>query len=108
MEPLLNSLATGLVSSEERLTKLMQMQHHHSATSFKAMTVLLNYQQVEYNKTIANVSEELEAVKGILYAEREAFQRALQEQRFRFKTLSGLFLLTGVGTAAILLKLFLG
>ncbi|WP_433738600.1 hypothetical protein [Pseudomonas putida] len=108
IEPLLNNLDAGLMSSEERLTKLMQTQLHHSATSFKAMTVLLNTQQEEYSKTVANVSEELESVKGMLYVEREDFQRALQEQRFRFKTLLGLFLLTGVGTSAILLKMFLG
>ena len=108
MEPLLNSLAAGIVSSEERLTKLMQAQLHHSATSFKAMTLLLNTQQEENSKSIANLSAELEGVKGMLCAEREDFQRALQEQRFRFKTLLGLLLLTGVGTSSVLLKLFLG
>ena len=108
MEPLLNSLAAGIVSSEERLTTLMQAQLHHSATSFKAMTLLLNTQQEENSKSIANLSAELEGVKGMLCAEREDFQRALQEQRFRFKTLLGLLLLTGVGTSSVLLKLFLG
>ena len=108
MEPLLNSLDAGLASSEERLTKLMQAQLHHSATSFKAMTLLLNTQQEDNSKSIANLSAELEGVKGMLCAEREDFQRALQEQRFRFKTLLGLLLLTGVGTSSVLLKLFLG
>ena len=108
MEPLLNSLDAGLASSEERLTRLMQAQLHHNATSFKAMTVLLNTQQAEYSQAIASVSQELEGVKGMLCAEREDFQRTLQEQRFRFKTLLGLLLLTGVGTSSVLLKLFLG
>lgn len=108
MEPLLNSLAAEIVSSEERLTKLMQAQLHHSATSFKAMTLLLNTQQDDNSKSIANLSAELEGVKGMICAKREDFQRALQEQRFRFKTLLGLLLLTGVGTSSVLLKLFLG
>ena len=108
MEPLLNSLDAGLASSEERLTRLMQAQLHHNATSFKAMTVLLNTQQAEYSQAIASVSQELAGVKAMLCAEREDFQRTLQEQRFRFKTLLGLLLLTGVGTSSVLLKLFLG
>ena len=108
MEPLLNSLNAGLASSEERLTRLMQAQLHHNATSFKAMTVLLNTQQAEYSQAIASVSQELAGVKEMLCAEREDFQRTLQEQRFRFKTLLGLLLLTGVGTSSVLLKLFLG
>lgn len=108
MEQLLNSLDAGLASSEERLTRLMQAQLHHNATSFKAMTVLLNTQQAEYSQAIASVSQELAGVKEMLCAEREDFQRALQEQRFRFKTLLGLLLLTGVGTSSVLLKLFLG
>lgn len=108
MEPLLNSLDAGLASSEERLTRLMQAQLHHNATSFKAMTVLLNTQQAEYSQAIASVSQELAGVKEMLCAEREDFQRTLQEQRFRFKTLLGLLLLTGVGTSSVLLKLFLG
>lgn len=108
MEPLLNSLDAGLASSEESLTRLMQAQLHHNATSFKAMTVLLNTQQAEYSQAIASVSQELAGVKEMLCAEREDFQRTLQEQRFRFKTLLGLLLLTGVGTSSVLLKLFLG
>lgn len=108
MEQLLNSLDAGLASSEERLTRLMQAQLHHNATSFKAMTVLLNTQQAEYSQAIASVSQELAGVKEMLCAEREDFQRTLQEQRFRFKTLLGLLLLTGVGTSSVLLKLFLG
>jgi len=108
MEPLLNSLDAGLASSEERLTRLMQAQLHHNAASFKAMTVLLNTQQAEYSQAIASVSQELAGVKEMLCAEREDFQRTLQEQRFRFKTLLGLLLLTGVGTSSVLLKLFLG
>jgi CubicO group peptidase (beta-lactamase class C family) len=108
MAPLLNSLDAGLASSEERLTRLMQAQLHHNATSFKAMTILLNTQQAEYSQDIASVSQELAGVKEMLCAEREDFQQTLQEQRFRFKTLLGLLLLTGVGTSSVLLKLFLG
>lgn len=108
MEPLLNSLDAGLASSEERLTKLMQAQILHNATSFKAMTVLLNTQQAEHNQAIANVSQELVGLKDMLCAEREEFQRAQLEQRFRFRILSGLLLLIAVGTSSLLLKLFLG
>jgi hypothetical protein len=108
MEPLLNSLNAGLASSEERLTKLMQAQILHNATSFKAMTVLLNTQQAEHNQAIANVSQELVGLKDMLCAEREEFQRAQREQRFRFRILSGLLLLIAVGTSSLLLKLFLG
>ena len=108
MEPLLNSLNAGLASSEERLTRLLQAQLHHNTTSSKAMTLLLNTQQAEYSQAIASVSQELAGVKEMLCAEREDFQRTLQEQRFRFKTLLGLLLLTGVGTSSVLLKLFLG
>lgn len=108
MEPLLNSLNAGLASSEERLTKLMQTQILHNATSFKAMTVLLNTQQAEHNQAIANVSQELVGLKEMLCAEREEFQRAQLEQRLRFRILSGLLLLIAVGTSSLLLKLFLG
>lgn len=108
MEPLLNSLNAELASSEERLTKLMQTQILHNATSFKAMTVLLNTQQAEHNQAIANVSQELVGLKDMLCAEREEFQRAQLEQRLRFRILSGLLLLIAVGTSSLLLKLFLG
>ncbi|WP_417788463.1 hypothetical protein [Stutzerimonas xanthomarina] len=108
MEPLLNSLDAGLASSEKRLTILIQAQLHHNATSFNAMTELLNTQQTEYSQAIANVSEELRGVKGMLYAEREEFQRAQLQQRFGFRILSGLLLLTGIGTTTLLLKLFFG
>lgn len=108
MTPLFNSLDAGLASSEERLTRLMQAQLHHNATSFKAMTVLLNTQQAEYSQAVASVSQELAEVKEILCAEREDFQRAQREQRLRFKILAGLLLLTGVGTSTLLFKLFVG
>lgn len=106
--PLLNSLDAGLASSEERLTRLMQAQLHHYATSFKAMMVLLNTQQAEYSQAIASVSQELAGVKEMLCAEREDFQRAQREQRLRFNILAGLLLLTGVGISTLLLKLFVG
>ncbi|WP_340053739.1 hypothetical protein [Pseudomonas sp. JAI120] len=108
MAPLLNSLDAGLASSEERLTRLMQAQLHHNATSFKSMMVLLNTQQAEYSQAIASVSQELAGVKEMLCAEREHFQRAQREQRLRFNILAGLLLLTGVGISTLLLKLFLG
>ncbi len=108
MAPLLNNLDAGLASSEERLTRLLQAQLHHNTTSSKAMTLLLNTQQAEYSQAIAGVSQELAGVKEMLCAEREDFQRAQREQRFRFKILTGLLLLTGLGISTLLYKLLIG
>lgn len=105
MESSLNNLTAGIVSSEKRLTNLLQTLLHHNATSFKAVTALLHTQQAEYSKAITEVSKELEGLKAVTSIEREHFQQVQQVHRFRFKILLGLLMLATGGIFTLLLKL---
>jgi len=107
IESSMNSHTAGLVSCVERLTKLILRQHHQNTSSLEAVMALQNIQQDDHNKTIVNVLERLDSVKGMLSADREYFQLVRKEQSIRFKTMFGLLLLIGVGIYSVLFKLFI-